>query len=76
MGRTMKVFPRQAFVYSADCPFCGRSYFVRGSAPIAEGHRPHYFACKCGRKIMAVVPDGAEVRSVQSSPISTKKQAG
>jgi hypothetical protein len=52
---------------AADCPHCSRSYFIAGSAPVGEGHRPHYFPCECGRKIMAVVPAGAEVESVQPS---------
>jgi hypothetical protein len=56
--------PRRSFLSTIDCPHCHRGYFVEGSAPIDEGHRPHYFVCECGRKIMAIVPTGAEVSSV------------
>jgi hypothetical protein len=37
---------------------------VEGSAPIDEGHQPHYFSCECGRKVMGAVPVGAEVSNV------------
>ena len=62
-----RVLPRQSFLASVDCPHCTRSHTVRGTAPIGEGHRPHYFACECGRKIMAVVPAGAEIALVQAA---------
>ena len=58
----------------ADCPHCARSYFIAGSAPIGEGHHPHYFTCECGRKIMAVVPAGAQVESVQPSWYGPEKR--
>lgn len=70
----VRAFPRQSFLNAVDCPHCSRSYFVAGSAPIAEGHGPYYFACECGRRIMAVVPAGAEVRSVQPSWLSREKR--
>lgn len=56
--------PRRSFLSSIDCPHCDRGYFVEGTVPIGEGHQPHYFKCECGRKVMAVVPSGAEVGSV------------
>jgi hypothetical protein len=56
--------PRRSFLTTADCPHCHRGYFIEGTAPIDEGHRPHYFACECGHKVMGAVPTGAEVSSV------------
>jgi hypothetical protein len=66
MARTKRpnALPRRSFLSTADCPHCHRGYFLEGTAPIDEGHRPHYFACECGRKVMAVVPSGAEVASI------------
>jgi hypothetical protein len=56
--------PRRAFLSTVDCPHCQRGYFIEGTAPLDEGHQPHYFNCECGRKVMAVVPSGAEVATV------------
>ena len=61
---TPNAAPRRSFLSTADCPHCQRGYFVQGTAPINEGHRPHYFPCECGQKMMAAVPTGAEVASV------------
>jgi hypothetical protein len=73
--RLPNAHPRRSFLVPADCPHCHRGYFLEGTAPIDEGHRPHYFVCECGRKVMAVVPTGAEVSSVhlvRSTPQSIK----
>jgi hypothetical protein len=67
--------PRRSFLSAVDCPHCSRGYFIEGTAPIDEGHQPHYFACECGRKVMAVVPRGAEVATahlVRSPQPATK----
>jgi hypothetical protein len=56
--------PRRSFLSTIDCPHCQRGYFIEGSAPIDQGHQPHYFVCECGRRVMGVVPTGAEVATV------------
>jgi hypothetical protein len=66
MRRTAQpnILPRRSFLITVECPHCQRAYFVEGSAPIDEGHQPHYFPCECGRKVMGAVPVGAAVSNV------------
>ena len=68
-----RAFPRQPFLSNVDCPHCGRGHVVSGTAPIGEGHRPHYFPCECGRKIMGVVPAGADVASVVATRLPASR---
>jgi hypothetical protein len=63
-ARVLDAWP---FLNTADCPHCKRTHVVEGHAPLGLGHRPHYFECECGRKIMAVVPAGAEIRSLSGA---------